>query len=150
MRLSFHKLWLVATSCCDSLPTDKEFESYLKFGLFEHGFLRLKGESCQAEKLVAFSCVGGRSARFAVVAGWLRQRLDPAGGRAVPAAGNTEDSTRPCPRRHHNAAPGGGAFRAVECCGIDRNSNQSPTLALVSENATKNVGNEKAPASKRG
>jgi ribosomal protein S27E len=33
-----------------------EFEAYLKCGLLEHGFLRVKCESCQAEKLVAFSC----------------------------------------------------------------------------------------------
>jgi ribosomal protein S27E len=35
---------------------DDEFEAYLKCGLLEHGFLRVKCESCQAEKLVAFSC----------------------------------------------------------------------------------------------
>jgi len=35
-----------------------EFESYLKCGRFEHGFLRVKCERCQAEKLVAFSCKG--------------------------------------------------------------------------------------------
>lgn len=33
-----------------------EFEAYLKCGLLEHGFLRVKCESCKAEKLVAFSC----------------------------------------------------------------------------------------------
>jgi hypothetical protein len=35
---------------------EDEFEAYLKCGLLEHGFLRLKCDSCQAEKLVAFSC----------------------------------------------------------------------------------------------
>jgi len=35
---------------------EREFEAYLKCGLFEHRFLRLKGEFCQTEKLVAFSC----------------------------------------------------------------------------------------------
>jgi ribosomal protein S27E len=35
---------------------EDEFEAYLKCGLLEHGFLRVKCESCQAEKLVAFSC----------------------------------------------------------------------------------------------
>jgi ribosomal protein S27E len=35
-----------------------EFEAYLKCGRFEHGFLRVKCERCQAEKLVAFSCKG--------------------------------------------------------------------------------------------
>ena len=35
---------------------EDEFEAYLKCGRLEHGFLRLKCESCQAEKLIAFSC----------------------------------------------------------------------------------------------
>src|SRR5690606_6168677 len=33
-----------------------EFEAYLRCGRFEHGFLRVRCESCHAEKLVAFSC----------------------------------------------------------------------------------------------
>ena len=33
-----------------------EFEAYLKSGLLERGFLRVKCESWHAEKLVAFSC----------------------------------------------------------------------------------------------
>jgi len=35
---------------------EDEFEAYLKCGRLEHGFLRVRCESCQAEKLVAFSC----------------------------------------------------------------------------------------------
>jgi ribosomal protein S27E len=35
-----------------------EFERYLKCGRLEHGFLRVRCESCHAEKLVAFSCKG--------------------------------------------------------------------------------------------
>jgi len=35
---------------------EDEFEAYLKCGLLEHGFLRVKCDSCQAENLVAFSC----------------------------------------------------------------------------------------------
>jgi len=35
---------------------EDEFEAYLKCGLLEHGFLRVKCDACQAEKLVAFSC----------------------------------------------------------------------------------------------
>jgi Putative transposase/Transposase zinc-binding domain len=35
---------------------EDEFEAYLKCGRLEHGFLRVKCESCHAEKLVAFSC----------------------------------------------------------------------------------------------
>jgi ribosomal protein S27E len=35
---------------------EEEFEAYLKCGRLEEGFLRVKCDSCQAEKLVAFSC----------------------------------------------------------------------------------------------
>jgi ribosomal protein S27E len=34
----------------------KEFEAFLKCGRLEHGFLRVRCESCHDEKLVAFSC----------------------------------------------------------------------------------------------
>jgi len=34
----------------------KEFDEYLKCGILEHGFLRVKCEACHDEKLVAFSC----------------------------------------------------------------------------------------------
>ena len=34
----------------------EEFEAYLKCGVLAHGFIRLKCESCQQEKIVAFSC----------------------------------------------------------------------------------------------
>jgi ribosomal protein S27E len=34
----------------------REFEEYLKCGRLEHGFLRVRCESCYHEKLVAFSC----------------------------------------------------------------------------------------------
>jgi hypothetical protein len=34
----------------------REFEDYLKCGLLEHGFLRLRCEGCQHERLLAFSC----------------------------------------------------------------------------------------------
>jgi hypothetical protein len=33
----------------------REFEDYLKCGRLEHGFLRVRCESCHHEKLVAFS-----------------------------------------------------------------------------------------------
>ena len=41
-----------------SLPTfvRKEFQSYLKCGLLEHGFVRVKCNGCRFEHLVAFSC----------------------------------------------------------------------------------------------
>jgi hypothetical protein len=34
----------------------EEFDAYLKCGRLEEGFLRVRCESCHAEKLVAFSC----------------------------------------------------------------------------------------------
>lgn len=42
----------------DSLPAfvQQEFDDYLKCGLLEHGFLRVKCDGCQHEHLVAFSC----------------------------------------------------------------------------------------------
>lgn len=41
-----------------SLPTfvKQEFDDYLKCGLLEHGFLRVKCDACSHEHLVAFSC----------------------------------------------------------------------------------------------
>ncbi len=41
-----------------SLPAfvKQEFDDYLKCGLLEHGFLRVKCEACSHEHLVAFSC----------------------------------------------------------------------------------------------
>jgi ribosomal protein S27E len=35
---------------------EQEFEEYLKCGRLEHGFLRVRCDSCHAEHLVAFSC----------------------------------------------------------------------------------------------
>jgi len=35
---------------------DQEFEDYLKCGRLEHGFLRVRCESCHTEHLVSFSC----------------------------------------------------------------------------------------------
>nr|EKY0577500.1 transposase zinc-binding domain-containing protein [Pseudomonas aeruginosa] len=34
----------------------EEFETYLRCGVLEHGFLRVVCEHCRAERLVAFSC----------------------------------------------------------------------------------------------
>lgn len=38
------------------LNVTKEFDEYLKCGRLEHGFLRVRCDSCHDEKLVAFSC----------------------------------------------------------------------------------------------
>ena len=35
---------------------EQEFEAYLKCGRLEHGFLRVRCESCHFERLVTFSC----------------------------------------------------------------------------------------------
>ena len=43
----------------------REFEDYLKCGRLEHGFLRVRCESCHAEHLVAFSCTNSRRFRRA-------------------------------------------------------------------------------------
>ncbi|MFT5173650.1 MAG: hypothetical protein ACI8W7_001828 [Gammaproteobacteria bacterium] len=39
---------------------EREFEAYLKCGRLEHGFLRVRCETCYAERLVAFSCKKAR------------------------------------------------------------------------------------------
>jgi hypothetical protein len=46
------------TEQCKALPAyvEKEFDAYLKCGRLEHGFLRVRCESCHFERLVAFSC----------------------------------------------------------------------------------------------
>uniref|UniRef100_UPI003CC9A332 transposase zinc-binding domain-containing protein n=1 Tax=Salmonella enterica TaxID=28901 RepID=UPI003CC9A332 len=38
----------------------REFEEFLQCGRLEHGFLRVRCESCHAEHLVAFSCKASR------------------------------------------------------------------------------------------
>jgi len=38
------------------LYVTKEFDEYMRCGMLEHGFLRVRCESCHDEKLVAFSC----------------------------------------------------------------------------------------------
>ena len=55
----------------------QEFEAYLKCGRLEHGFLRVRCESCHAEHLVAFSCKRR---------GFLPQLRGPAHGRERGAA----------------------------------------------------------------
>ena len=43
----------------------REFEDYLKCGRLEHGFLRVRCETCHEERLVAFSCTNSRRFRRA-------------------------------------------------------------------------------------
>ena len=42
----------------NALPgyVEQEFEDYLKCGRLEHGFLRVRCDTCHSEYLVAFSC----------------------------------------------------------------------------------------------
>ena len=62
---------------------EAEFEAYLKCGLLEYGFLRVKCDACLAEKLVAFSCkrrgfcpsCGAR--RMVETAAWLVDNVLP-------------------------------------------------------------------------
>ena len=65
----------------------QEFEDYLKCGLLEHGFLRVKCDGCMHEHLVAFSCK-----EQLVQDTWWRQPAGSGGGgrevgssRAFPA-----------------------------------------------------------------
>ena len=64
-----------------SLPAfvHNEFRSYLRCGLLEHGFLRVKCNGCRFEHLVAFSCklrgfCRGRLAHPAVPVVWLKHQ----------------------------------------------------------------------------
>ncbi|MBK7963564.1 MAG: transposase zinc-binding domain-containing protein [Bdellovibrionales bacterium] len=71
----------VAMDTGHSLPdfVVKEFEEYLRCGILAHGFLRAKCESCNFERLVAFSCQAlqciGLSFQACLVAQGLRQHL---------------------------------------------------------------------------
>jgi hypothetical protein len=62
-----------------------EFEDYLKCGRLEHGFLRVRCESCHTEHLVAFSCTNSR--RFGRAQGVLPQLRGQAHGRKRCTAG---------------------------------------------------------------
>jgi hypothetical protein len=61
---------------------EREFEAYLECGRLEHGFLRVRCDSCHAEHLVAFSCKGRG---FCPSCGARRMADDcrDAGGRAM-------------------------------------------------------------------
>jgi len=78
----------------------REFEDYLKCGRLEHGFLRVRCESCHSEHLVAFSC---KRRGFCPSCGARRMADDcrDAGGRAKqepePRARRCW-SMRSCPR----------------------------------------------------
>jgi len=53
----------------------REFEDYLKCGRLEHGFLRVRCESCHAEHLVAFTAANEEaSAPVAGRGAWPRAR----------------------------------------------------------------------------
>ena len=70
----------------------REFEDYLKCGRLEHGFLRVRCDSCHAEHLVAFSC---KRRGFCPSCGARRMADDcrDAGGRAKQ---EPEPRVRPC------------------------------------------------------
>jgi hypothetical protein len=62
----------------------REFEDYLKCGRLEHGFLRVRCESCHTEHLVAFSCTKSRRPRR--TSGFLPELRGTAQGRERRAA----------------------------------------------------------------
>ncbi len=57
-----HEYWpefqaeLASQGKCLPAYVTKEFDEYLKCGMLEHGFLRVRCESRHEEKLVVFSC----------------------------------------------------------------------------------------------
>ncbi len=53
---------------------EREFEDYLACGRLENGFLRVRCDSCHAERLVAFSCKRRGFAPAAVLGAWPRAR----------------------------------------------------------------------------
>ena len=63
----------------------REFEDYLKCGRLDHGFLRVRCESCHAEHLAAFSCTNSR--RFRRTSGFLPELRGAARGRERGLAG---------------------------------------------------------------
>ena len=50
------KVHLTAQGSTLPVYVEREFDEYLKCGRIEHGFLRVRCESCHAEHLAAFSC----------------------------------------------------------------------------------------------
>ncbi|MEX0634718.1 transposase zinc-binding domain-containing protein (plasmid) [Serratia ureilytica] len=52
----------------------EEFETYLRCGVLEHGFLRVVCEHCRAERLVAYSCRSAGCARAAAHGAWPSRR----------------------------------------------------------------------------
>ena len=52
------KAYLAAQGTALPGYVDREFMAYLKCGRLEHGFLRLRCETCHAEQLLVFSCKG--------------------------------------------------------------------------------------------
>ncbi len=81
----------------------REFEEFLQCGRLEHGFLRVRCESCHAEHLVAFSC---KRRGFCPSCGARRLRVSRYAERRF-------QSTRPgsCLRERHGQA------RATACRG---------------------------------
>ncbi len=63
----------------------REFDDYLKSGRLEHGFLRVRCDTCHTEHLVAFSCT--KSRRFRRTPRLLPQLRGATHGRECSAAG---------------------------------------------------------------
>ena len=71
----------------------REFESYLKCGRLEHGFLRVRCADCHAERLVAFSWPLLRIPALAALVGSLHRISDAGSVRAA-----VRDGWRKAPR----------------------------------------------------
>ncbi|STY67604.1 Uncharacterised protein [Micrococcus luteus] len=69
-----------------SLPeyVREEFETYLRCGVLEHGFLRVVCEQCRAERLVAYSCKKRGFCPKLRGAAHGRERAAPGGGGVWP------------------------------------------------------------------
>ena len=82
---------------------EKEFEAYLKCGRLEHGFLRVRCESCHFERLVAFSCkrrgfCPSCGLRFTRVKALERRELEDVVQRIAERVGRALERMRLLPR----------------------------------------------------
>ena len=113
---------------------EAEFDAYLKCGLLEHGFLRVKCDACQAEKLVAFSCkrrgfcpsCGAR--RMAETAALLVDDVLPQGPERARRYSRCK-RYRPSRTRRGRRSP---KVRAFRCTRVSRRRRRSVTRSSAS------------------
>ena len=105
----------------------QEFEDYLKCGRLEHGFLRVRCESCHAEHLVAFSCkrrvfCPSCGARRMAERGLVGRRGATRTGHAPVGTGFPVSTTFPIGRPAGDYGPGAGHRLARGCLPSSRKS----------------------------